>query len=210
VTDQEIFELVAAGERRGVEFKGPRPRTSRQQLAEVARAVLGLTNTRDGGLVLVGVSDAREIQGLSAGDADTWRRADDVRASLARFADPFVQVDTELITIAAAGPAQGRMVAVLTVHEFEITPVLCADQVLAAGGAEILRRGACYVRSNRMPATTEIADHAHLRELLDLAVEKGVREFLRRARAAGLQANAAALITDAERFAAQRARAFDE
>ena len=130
MTDQEIFELVAAGERRGVEFKGPRSRTSRQQLAEVARAVLGLTNTRDGGLVLVGVSDAREIQGLSAGDADSWRRADDVRSSLARFADPFVQVDTELITIAAAGPAQGRTVAVLTVHEFEITPVLCADQVL--------------------------------------------------------------------------------
>lgn len=209
MTDRELLELIATGERRGVEFKSARPRTNRRQLAEVARAVLGLTNKRDGGLILVGVSDHGKIEGLNGADADTWRRPDDVRSAFARFADPFVRVDAELVAV-SAGPDQGRTVAVITVHEFEVTPVFCAEQVLAPGGAEILRAGACYVRSNRMPATTEIADHAHLRELLDLAVDKGVREFLRRARAAGLEATGAALITDAERFAAQRRRDFDE
>ena len=88
------------------------------------------------------------------------------------------------MVIAAAGPAKGRTIAILTIHEFETVPVLCGTQVRSPGGAEIVRKGACYVRSNQVPATTEAADHAHLRELLDLAVEKGVREFLRRARGA--------------------------
>ena len=101
MTDQELLELVAAGERRGVEFKSQRPRTNRQHLAEVARAVLGMTNSRDGGLVLIGVSDTRQIQGLTTAEADTWRNADEVRASLAHYADPFVQVDVELRVIAA-------------------------------------------------------------------------------------------------------------
>ena len=119
-----------------------------------------------------------------AAEADSWRNADEVRASLARYADPFVQVDVEVMVIAAAGPAKGRTIAILTIHEFETVPVLCGTQVRSPGGAEIVGKGACYVRSNQVPATTEAADHAHLRELLDLAVEKGVREFLRRARGA--------------------------
>ena len=210
MTDQELIELVATGERRGVEFKGPRFRTNRQHLAEVARAVLGMTNARDGGLVLIGVSDTSQIQGLTAAEAETWRNADDVRASLAHYADPFVHVDVELKVIPATGHAPDRTIAILTIHEFETVPVLCRARALASGGAEILRAGACYVRSNRLPATTEVADYAHLRELLDLAVEKGVREFLKRARGAGLDATGAALVTDAERFAAQKDQAFNE
>ena len=209
MTDQELIELVAIGERRGVEFKGPRSRTNRHQLAEVARAVLGMTNKRDGGLVLIGVSDNHQIQGLTPAQADTWRNADAVRASLASYADPFVRVDTEVMVI-AAGPSQGRTIAILTIHEFETVPVLCRKPVLAPGGAEILRAGACYVRSNQLPATTAVADYVHFRELLDLAIEKGVREFLRRVRGAGIEATGAALATDAERFAAQKAQALNE
>ena len=210
MTEREIRELIAAGERRGVEFKGPRPRTNRQQLAEVARAVLGMTNKRDGGIVLIGVADNGEVLGLTEEQANTWRRPDEVRAALARFADPFVRVDIELVTIALAAPAGDRTVALLVVHEFDTTPVLCAERFLAGGGDEILRQGACYVRSNTLPATTEFADHAHLRELLDLATDKGVREFLRRAQAAGLDAERGAFVNDDDRFEAQRRAAFDE
>ena len=78
-----------------------------------------MTNKRDGGLVLIGVSDNCQIQGLTPTEANTWQNADTVRSSLARYADPFVQVDAEVMVIAAAGPAEGRTIAILTIHEFE-------------------------------------------------------------------------------------------
>ena len=52
--------------------------------------------------------------------------------------------------------------------------------------AQILRRGACYVRSRHKPETSEIPSEEEMRELLELAIDKGVRKFVTRAQKAGL------------------------
>src|SRR5947208_13272834 len=99
MTDQEFAELLALGyERRGVEFKGPGPRSSKQLFAKVVRATLGMANRRDGGLVVVGIDDSGGVLdpiGLTAAVLETWKY-DDVANSLAEYADPSMGFDMEI------------------------------------------------------------------------------------------------------------------
>lgn len=57
-----------------------------------------------------------------------------------------------------------------------------------------------------MPATTNIANQTQFRALLELAIEKGVRKFLKTARAVGLAVEGAAAPDDADLFRAQAGR----
>ena len=88
-------------------------------------------------------------------------------------------------------------------------PVLCAKQGQDGTGDALLVPRACYVRPQHMPASTQVANHAQLRELLDLAIDKGVRKFIARARAAGLTTELGGGPTDEERFT-QEATDFNE
>ena len=70
---------------------------------------------------------------------------------------------------------------VIHVEEFADVPVLCKRAY-----DDVLRDGACYVRPRRKPETTDIPTYADMRDLLDLAIEKGVRRLLAQAQRAGL------------------------
>jgi len=160
MTREEFLDLVAAGEGPGVEFKNPRGAAD-HNFWEVAKAVLGMANRRDGGLVLVGVADNRSIEGLSETQVASWENVDAVRQKLGPFADPFAYVDIQVVDAAADG-APGRRCAAIAVQPFDQVPLLCG-RAFSSHGREVLRQGACYVRSRQMPATTEIADHAAFR-----------------------------------------------
>ena len=183
MTPNEFLDLLAADEQRGVEFKNARARND-TNFPEVAKAVLGMTNRRDGGWILIGVEDrTRNIEGLSDEQVASWENPDPVREKLRQYADPDVWVDVEIVELDVNGKT--RQCGVIRVREFEAVPVLCRKPATVRGD-EVLRMGACYVRSRQMPATTVVADHAAFRELLELAVDKGVREFVRRSRQAEL------------------------
>lgn len=150
MTDQEFAELLARGyELRGVEFKGPGRRSDKKFFARIARAVLGMANRRDGGLVIIGVKDdGGHLTPVALTDdhVGTWKY-DDVAAALAEYADPTTSFDLELFTY------NGGNHVVIHVHEFDDIPVPCKKDYnvnLEKGGIDqILRRGACYVRSRR-------------------------------------------------------------
>jgi predicted HTH transcriptional regulator len=197
MTDEEFAELLALGyERRGVEFKGPGPRSAAMLFAKVVRAVLGMANHQDGGLVIIGVDDNAGVltpSGMTVGDIGTWRY-DDVAAGIGTYADPLVAFDMEAKT------HEGRQFIVLDVHEFEEVPVICKKEYPG-----VLRPGACYVRTRRKPETSEIPSQTEMRDLLDLAVNKGLRKFISRAMAAGLLHSAVPTATpsDADAYTTQ-------
>lgn len=197
MTDQEFAEILALGyERRGTEFKGPGPRSAQPLFAKVVRAVLGMANQQDGGLVVIGVEDLGGVLrpiGLTGSDLATWRY-DDVAAGIAAYADPFVSFELEV------REHEDKQFAMLQVREFEEVPVLCRKEY-----PDVLRPGACYVRTRRKPETSEIPSQTEMRELLDLAVRKGLRKFMGQALAAGLitVATPTAQPSAAERYAAQ-------
>jgi predicted HTH transcriptional regulator len=197
MTDEEFAELLALGhERRGIEFKGPGPRSAAVLFAKVVRAMLGMANQQDGGMVIVGVDENAGVltpSGISLTDLATWRY-DDIAAGIASYADPLVAFDIE------EREQDGRRFLVIRVHEFEDVPVICKKEFPA-----ILRPGACYVRTRRKPETSEIPSQTEMRDLLDLAINKGLRKFISRAMAAGLLHSAvpAAPVSDSDAYRAQ-------
>src|SRR4051812_17460787 len=91
--DQDFQSIIALGyERGGIEFKGPGGADAPGFLARIARAVLGLSNRRDGGLVVIGVKEGGgqplDVVGLEPKELASWQRPDDVHAAINAFADP--------------------------------------------------------------------------------------------------------------------------
>ena len=178
MTDQEFAEIMALGhEASGIEFKGPGPLSDRQLVVQVVRAVLGMANKRDGGQVIIGVEDAGGVlnpAGLNDVDLATWQY-DAVADNLAVYADPSVNFDLEVREY------NNQQYVVLFVEEFVDIPVLCKRDYPG-----VLRNGACYVRTRRKPETSEIPTQADMRDLLDLAIDKGVALYLDRAQRVGM------------------------
>lgn len=192
LTQQDFQELLGRNhETPGVEFKGPGVRSDKQLFAKVVRAVLGMANRRDGGLVIVGVEDTGNQlnpTGLSAAELDTWDY-DDIAANIATYADPSVTFERQVMQ------QSGSSFLILAVNEFEEIPVLCRKAY-----EPVLRAGACYVRTRRIPETSEIPSQTEMRDLFDLAIEKGVRKYVARSQAAGLSISGAPLPNDEDRF----------
>lgn len=58
ISEQTLAEWIALGrEQRGVEFKGPGPRSSKHLCGKVLRAMMAMANRRDGGFVVIGVDE---------------------------------------------------------------------------------------------------------------------------------------------------------
>lgn len=178
MTDERFAAILALGrETAGVEFKGPGQLSNRRLMAQVVRALLAMANRQGGGSVIIGVEDngvTISPVGLSAVELVSWN-FDAVADQIARYADPSVNFGLE-----TKGYNGGRYV-VIEVEEFSDIPVLCKRSY-----DDVLRDGACYVRTRRKPETSEIPTQTEMRDLLDLAIDKGVSLYLERARRLGL------------------------
>lgn len=179
----DVKDLLAFGrEQSGVEFKSAGSRTADPILrAKVVRGVLAMANRRDGGTVVVGVKEdpaAPAVDGLLPHQVSSWKH-DDLADTVAEYADPRVSFDSYAVDV------DGSTVIVISVDEFADVPVAC-KRTFQDGNKLILRDGAIYVRSNRKPESREVANYDEMRELLDIATDKGVRRFVARATEAGL------------------------
>ena len=179
----------------GVEFKGPGPWTDRQLRAQVVRAALAMANRRDGGKVIIGVADNGGVLspiGLNEDDLNTWRY-DDIAAGIAAYADPSVSFERQVKEY------NGNQYIILEVDEFADIPVLCKR-----GYQDVLRNGACYVRSRRKPETSAIPTQEDMRDLLELAIDKGVVKYLARAERVGSIVLPSPVPQSTERFEQER------
>ena len=175
----DIEEILRLGhETRGFEVKGPGSPADLPFLIKVVRAALSMANLRDGGYVAIGIDSgdlAAMLPGLDPVDLAAWLNYDDISSKLAVYSDPPFQFESRSHRLSS-----GASIALLEVDEFQTVPILCAK-----GFDQVLRKGGCYVRTQRMPETTEIAKSVEMRELLDLAVQKGLRTFIQTAERAG-------------------------
>jgi len=155
-----------------------------------------MANRADGGLVIVGVSETPDHkllpEGISDHDLGSWS-FDAVTGALSAFADPFVTVAVE------PSPYKGRTLLAIRVHEFELVPVICKKDYKARNRM-VLRKGAIYVRPRGRPETVEVPSQKEMRDLLDLATRKGIRQFVSTATAAGLSIPSAHRQSDKELY----------
>lgn len=200
---EEIEDILRVGhETPGFEFKGPGARTDSYFFAKIARAALSLGNLRDGGYIIIGISDDNPgaLQpGLDEAQLVEWIDYDTVARKLAVYADPPLRFEIEGLTLST-----GARAAVIRVYEFADVPHVCAKAC-----EDVLRQGALYVRPRKVPETSEVAGSLEMRDVLDLAIEKGVRRFVQMAARAGLELGASESShrgpSDEERYDKERA-----
>ncbi len=203
LTNEQFEELLTLeNEIPEVEFKGPGPRSNSYHLAKIARAVMGMANRRDGGTVIIGVEETNSMLnpiGLSQLDAATWRNNDRIIDALASYMTPPASFTRSIREF------QGKEFVVLEIQEFAEIPIICKKNFQRdhqSGHPDVvLRDGACYIRSRHKPETVEATSSTeHMRDLLDLAIEKGVRKFVTQAQSAGMSLSEIAQSDGAELF----------
>jgi predicted HTH transcriptional regulator len=161
-----------------------------------------MTNRLDGGYVVVGVHEtngALNPVGIDDATIANWTR-DSLADKVAPLVDPSVDFDLEICWY------QDRQFVLITVREFDETPVFCRVTRNNADNTDVLlREGALYVRGRRKPETIEIRTSQEMRDLLDLALRKRIRHFLELSQIAGFSGSSGSKMTDAEKFKAQLA-----
>jgi predicted HTH transcriptional regulator len=137
-----------------------------------------MSNQRGGGHVILGVSEGEDgtptPTGLSQETISTWTH-DEVSGVVGGYADPHVDFSTSRLTY------NGKTFIVYTVNEFDTVPVLCKKDF-----SDVLRDGALYVRTSNPPASKAVPSHAAMRDVIELATDKNVRQLVSRASDAGL------------------------
>ncbi|MGA4685934.1 helix-turn-helix domain-containing protein [Micromonospora sp. AB353] len=202
VTPDDVQQLLTLGhEIRSFEVKGPGDLDNKAYCAKVARAAIALGNLRDGGLICIGIDDKRMVDmlpGLSATQLSGWSDFDNVNDALARYADPPVAFHLYPIQL-----VNGIDVVAIEVAEFEDIPHLCRRDY-----QDILQKGMMYVRPRGKPESVPVPSPTEMREVLDLAITKGVREFIRRAGVAGVHLTAGTEENEREQFLKEAERAW--
>lgn len=177
---QDVRAWLSQGnESRFFEVKGPGLRKDTEYMAKVARAVMAMGNLHDGGLVCLGIEDRQLAQmspGLTADELKQWSDSDEVNVALARFIDPPAD-----IRVCPMELRPGVHVVVLEVREFFDLPHLCRRSY-----PDKVQEGHLYVRSRGKPQSVPVSTTTQMREIMDLATEKALLAFVRRAQGAGL------------------------
>ncbi len=188
-------DLILAGrESASLEYK--RSATWSELRVSLIRTVLGMSNTRNGGSIVVGMVEEEDgtftPQGLGSDDLGTFPAEEDFQAAINGFAEPFVEPAMDI------HEHQGKQFLIVTVPEFEYEPVLCTK------AEDRLKEGALYVRSTRKPETVEVRTTTDMRALMRLATDKALGREVERLRALDLLPAAPVTgDTDAEAFARQ-------
>lgn len=169
----EFRALIEGGtETPQFEYKASQPWTAKPFREKIIRTILALTNIRDGGRVVIGVEEQPSGSYLPTGceeDHVTTFVPDVMKDQVSECADPFVIFSVEHVAY------NQKTFIVITVREFDEVPVICKKD-----GVE-LRRGAIYTRTRAgRPQSAPISNERDMREIIDLAVDKGNQKLKRR------------------------------
>ncbi len=133
-----------------------------------AETIMAMSNLRDGGIIIIGVSEENgdwKLTGITGEDLATYD-PDDMIDFVNKYSSPVVNFDV------VRHEVDKVQFLIISIHEFESEPVICKRAY-----NQDLRRGTIYIRPIGKPETRAIQNAEELRELLDIAVEKKMRRF---------------------------------
>jgi len=166
---------------------------------KIAKAMMAMANLRNGGVIVVGMQErARGIwepEVMTPEQLSSFTQ-DDVAQWVNDYATPAVQFSIEAITLNV------NQLVIIQVQEFDTSPVICRKQKISGG--ETLEAGAIYYRSNRKIESAPISSDEDLRELIGLAVDKGIARHISRLHMLGLIPAESAEQLDAAQYEKER------
>ena len=182
--DRVVAALDRGMEDSSTEFKSAQ--TWEVLKKHIVRTAMAMANLRDGGDIIIGVAgepSGWQITGVSEEVLKTYD-PDDVLDAVNRHASPPVNLELVLVQHREAN------LLVIAVQEFRELPVVCQR----AGDG--LDAGSVYIRPDKKPETRRIQNAEEMRNLLVLAIEKGIQRFHRTVTRLGYESQDA----DSKRF----------
>lgn len=201
---QELIDLIERGrETRRVEMKRSMDISTNRTKAKIAKSAMGMANTRDGGLIILGMNEVDdehfEPEGMEPEHLSAISQ-DRISSVVAEYASPYIELSVTRLAVEDRPALKGRTFVVISVLEFAEIPVICKRQYQNEG----LREGGIFIRSFERYETREVQTEAEMRTLLDLATEKRLKRHLQiTERATGTIVPAAPSKADEDLFRAQ-------
>lgn len=161
-------------ETRAIEFKRAMAWGDDNTKAKVVCAAMALANHKDGGSLIFGMeqipgSSGFRLAGLTSEQSASFD-LDDVAAKVNAHCSPFVTLSVE-----HAEHENHRLVAI-SVEQFSDSPIICTNDVRVNGIVKVFA-GRIYCRSGRIPESTAVQKPEDLRDIIQLAVARGLQSY---------------------------------
>ncbi len=178
VHDLTITALDTCQETRSVDFKESSAWENIK--IKIIKTAMAMGNLRDGGLIIIGVSerdDTWDLTGISESDLSTYD-LDSILDTMNRYTSPPLNVD-----IVTVKHSDDKVYLVIYIYEFDDKPFVCKRN----GPNNEIKEGDIYIRPlGGRPRTTKIQSADDLHDLLELAADKKSKLFIERAKRLGL------------------------
>lgn len=171
-----VRDLIAVGgETRNLDYKGPTPfGPGRPEKAELIRDIMCLSNTQNGGHLLIGVAETvtgYDPVGLNSADRATYDQT-----AIADAARLYCSVVPDFVVRKAE--FDGRTFVLIEVSEFDTSPIVCTrDQHTSDGRTLVLRAGTVYARTTGA-SCEPIQTAEDMNGLIELATTKSATKWM--------------------------------
>jgi len=162
---------------------------------KIIEGAMAMANLRDGGFLIVGVSQRSvhpELQGISDEDLRTFD-PDDVIEAINKYAKPPVEAAVYTIEEGA------KKFLVIDIAPFDRTPVMCSKTAPGDSGRKF-KSGNIFARSPERVSTTRVAEYSLMAEIIEIAAEKRAADIISTAQRIGLRMPS----SDRDSFARER------
>jgi len=169
------FYIQQRKEERYLEYKCSMVWTSDDTKVKIAKAMMAMSNLRNGGVIVIGMKEIK--RGVWEPDAMTDEQVtsftqDDIAQWVNDYAVPAIQFTVEPFFL------DKNKFVIIQVREFDSVPTICRKPKTLRG-REALKNGALYYRSNLKNESAPISSEEDMRELIAVAVGKGVARDIR-------------------------------
>lgn len=167
-------------ESRSVELKPSIPwndMEKQEQVQDIVKSILGMSNIRDGGKIVLGVRQNSDRTFEVTGMTDEYLRTYDpekIYQDVRSYGEPEPRFEIRNMKYS------DKYFIVFLVQEFLYSPVICRKNGKNIG-KEPLVKGALYIRTHK-PGTKKVDNETEMKEIIDLAVEKELGTFWQRER----------------------------
>lgn len=173
--------LEAGTEDLSLEFKPSFDYKKNDWLREVViRGILAMSNTRDGGDIIIGVEENKntfDLKGMESPHLIEWtQNMDDFKSQVESFATSPVSYEIY------EGHLENRSFVIIRVTEFRTHPIICRKNgVSKKGNGFVLEEGAIYIRTLKdKPSSVKLVNPIDVHDLIERASDKTIARFHQR------------------------------
>lgn len=145
------------------------------------RSMLAMSNTRDGGYIVVGISEKKDksldYTGIEETHLSTFKtKAEEFKTKVESFSS------SPVIYEIGVGPYKGKNYLVISVNEFVLNPLICRrNGENGESVAKHLEEGAIYIRTLKdKPSSVKLTNPIDIQDFLERASDKQISNLHKR------------------------------